>query len=288
MVALPPVLPTPASLRALRALTRRIPPLPHASGISNRVVKPLWCRWHAGRFQLEIWDGVQMIVDPADSMGGNLAFIPQLVDHWERKMIRQLLPEGGTFVDIGANIGSYSLWAARRVGRSGAVVAFEAEPRNFAALLQNISINDYPQIRPFQVGVSDKVETLSLRLNPSGNAGGHSFLESVHAGQSPETVDVRCEPLSSLLGAAGVDHVDWMKLDIEGFEGRVLDRFFQDTPRSSPLRPRHILTEFFSGDDDGSSALERLITSAGYAVLHHERGSGHNVLFERSHRGASA
>src|SRR5580658_10181849 len=103
--AAPPIL-----FRVLSALTRRIPDLPHASALSNRLVKPLWRRMHRGAFRVSVWKGVDMIVDPADALGGNLAFIPHLYDTWERQAIRDLLPEGGTFVDVGANIGAYTLW----------------------------------------------------------------------------------------------------------------------------------------------------------------------------------
>src|SRR5580704_12313131 len=91
-----PALQPPLLFRLLSGLTRRLPDFPHASGLSNRVVKPLWARTHRGVYRVRVWEGVDMIVDPAEGIGGNLAFIPQLYDVWEREALRTRLPEGGT------------------------------------------------------------------------------------------------------------------------------------------------------------------------------------------------
>jgi hypothetical protein len=128
------------------------------------------------------------------------------------------------------------------------------------------------------VGVSDKKETLHLRLNPVGNSGGHSFLAEVHAGQSPEEVEVECRPLAALLEEAVHARVDFMKLDIEGFEPRVLTRFFADVPASSVLRPQYILTELFDGGARGPGTLWDIIVSAGYEF---SKRKDYNALFVR-------
>jgi len=218
-----------------------------------------------------------MIVDPADALGGNLAFIPQLYDVWERQVIRELLPVGGTFVDVGSNIGVYSLWAAQKVGPRGKVLAFEAEPANYERLRENIVLNGLEQVQPHCIGVSDKKEKLQLHLNPNGNAGGHTFTAGVHPTGST-VVEIECDRLERLLKDANVASVDFMKMDIEGFEQKVLSRFFEDVPVESPLRPRFILTEMFFGNLKGAGSLWDTIVSNGYQV---EREGKTNSLFKR-------
>jgi FkbM family methyltransferase len=227
---------------------------------------------------VNVWKGVDMIVDPADSVGGTFAFIPQLFDTWERQAISELLPMGGTFVDVGSNIGAYALWAAGIVGAHGHVVAYEAEPNNYARLIDNVAVNNFKHVQAYRVGVSDKAETLRLQLNTVGNSGGHSFTRGLYAEGSVPEIDVPCERLAPLLDSARIARVDFMKLDIERFEQRVLARFFQDVPPESPIRPRHILTEMYPGDVKGPGTLWETIVSAGYRL---QRQGKANALFAR-------
>ena len=270
----------PVSFRLLSKLTRNIPPIPHASGLSNRIVKPLFCSLHHNeRYRVEVWDGIEMIVDPADCVGGNLAFIPQLYDVWERAAINKFLPHGGIFIDIGANIGAYSLWAAKRVGPNGRVLAYEAEPKNFSVLMENIVINGFERIIQAQrIGVSDTNESLTLQLNDASNSGGHSFIPEVYGGLGT-SIAVACEPLAKLIQRADIDRVDFMKLDIEGFEQKVLSQFFSDVQDDSPLRPRVILTEmYFATKNKPDRLLLSTIEQAGYNLCGR---NGYNYLFVR-------
>ena len=66
------------------------------------------------------------------------------------------------FVDVGANIGSHAINAARLVGRTGSVFAFEADPDTYRILAENIESNDLRNIMPTQTCVSDHVGTLSF------------------------------------------------------------------------------------------------------------------------------
>ncbi len=62
-------------------------------------------------------------------------------------LIRQLVNRGGTFVDVGAHWGYFSLMMAEHVGSRGRVVAVEADPRIYAILERNVGLNDLPQVR---------------------------------------------------------------------------------------------------------------------------------------------
>jgi FkbM family methyltransferase len=221
-----------------------------------------------------------MEVDVGDSLGGMLAYIPQLYDRWERECVLSRLHEGATFVDVGSNIGVYSLWAAKGVGERGRVIAIEAEPRNYRRLVTNIALNGMTKrIKAFNAGVSDKDETLTLYLSGNDNSGGHTFSESVHTKNMPDTISVSCRPLMSLLEEAKVTRVDLMKLDIEGFEQRVLSQFFRDAAANSSLRPRFILCEFYWGRSSEPGSLDHVLLQNGYVLLEEQ---GTNALYEQN------
>jgi FkbM family methyltransferase len=181
--------------------------------------------------------GSRMRFRTDDLIGRMMIFSHNYYDPQERRLIRSIVRKGDYVVDIGANIGVYTLLLSRLVGPSGLVDAIEAERRNAAELRYNLELNSVRNVRVYQVGVSDKQETLELLLNTTGNAGGHSFYDQSHI-QEPETQTIECRPLSTLVSDRSPK---FMKLDIEGFEHRVLNRFFVDRDRS--VWPEYLMVE---------------------------------------------
>jgi FkbM family methyltransferase len=203
--------------------------------------------------------GRKMLLNPGDAIGNVLIFTPQWFDPKERKLIQKILGEGDYVVDVGANIGAYTLLFSDMVGRFGRVTAIEAEAKNAGRLAHNISINgiDWVDIQNF--GVSDKDESLSLVLNDDGNAGAHTFYKQ----SMPEGVMVQwveCKPLFGLLEKI---KPKLMKLDIEGFEWRVLRKYFEDAPES--LWPEYIFLEDEPRHREGDAVS--LVSCFGYRTL---------------------
>lgn len=257
----------PLLLRALIGLTRLLPPYWRVSGISNRIIKPIWRVLGDGKNQvLPIWNGIYMEVDPCEVVGGNLAFIPQLYDRWERALVRDLLPSNGVFVDVGSNIGAYALWAASCLNKSGKVLALEADPDNYLLLTKNIEINNQQGVVTCMLGgVADGNHTLRFYKNTKGNRGGHSFV-----GTGDQFIEIPCRPLLDILKTCHVAQVDFMKLDIEGFEEKVLSKFFDDTAKTSPLRPTYLLVEIKGGpvmDVGSQERIKVMICNQGYELL---------------------
>jgi FkbM family methyltransferase len=207
-----------------------------------------------------------MRLDPNDTLGGALAVIPQFYDYEEQRFLGSVLAPGDTFVDVGANVGFYSLVAASRVGSEGAVVAIEADPTNFAGLLENVGLSGLNNVHAIQAGVSDRRESLRLYLNTTGNCGGHSF---VSQGRT-NSIEVSCQPLAELLDGI------WptaMKLDIEGFEHKVLTAYLAHT---HPGRlPRWMIVE--RNSDLSTGDAERLLVESGYRLRFATTG---NVVLE--------
>jgi FkbM family methyltransferase len=207
-----------------------------------------------------------MVVDPCEVVGGNLAFIPQLYDRWERALVRDLLQNNGVFVDVGSNIGAYALWAASCLDRSGMVLAIEADPDNYSLLTQNIEINNQQDVVTCVLGgVSDENHRLRFYRNTKGNRGGHSFV-----GTGDQFVEIECRPLLEILETNHVLQVNFMKLDIEGFEEKVLSKFFESTAKNSPLRPTYLLVEIQGGPVVEVAAQDRIkmmICDHGYELL---------------------
>lgn len=152
----------------------------------------------------------------------------RLPEKSERALLAPFVRKGSVFVDIGANVGTYTLWASRLVGPAGRVVALEPHPRTYAKLRFNILSNEAGNIILLNVAAGGEEGTALLRFDGGGNVGGASLLPGRE--NAPEvTVPITMRPLQSVLENAGVTRPDVVKIDVEGFEDQGLLPYYRMT-----------------------------------------------------------
>ena len=96
-------------------------------------------------------------------------------DEQVEETLAAVLRPGAVFYDVGANIGYYTLRAARLVGQAGQVIAFEPHPGACTRLRRNVVLNGLTTVRVFELGLSDTTGEATLHV-PAGNAGGASLV----------------------------------------------------------------------------------------------------------------
>ena len=171
---------------------------------------------------------------------------------WEPQETRFLLDTlrpGDVFVDVGANIGYFSLLASRLVGATGSVLAFEPEVANYALLEANCRLNRCDNIRCFQTALGEENANGTLYLNEL-NRGDHSLYpaESDRAGQEISIVN------GSKLISATHPRVNCIKIDTQGAECDVVKGLQQLIVASAPglimiieFSPMHLKSAGTSG-----------------------------------------
>lgn len=133
-------------------------------------------------------------------------------------LIEQLRP-GDTFLDVGANIGYFTLLAATRVGPTGRVVAVEASPSTFAALRWHIGRNAATNVRAINAAAYDRATTLPIYHIPEEeNTGGASVVRAI----GPVEAMVEAMPLADLVTDVERARLRIIKIDIEGAELQAL------------------------------------------------------------------
>jgi FkbM family methyltransferase len=141
---------------------------------------------------------------------------------WEQatsRLLDLILQEGMTFVDIGAHVGIHTLHGAFRVGRSGAVIAFEPTPRVFGLLQRTVRLN----------GIDEFCKCMDIALSSSeglamfhmSHCYGHNSLYRLPAGNEKCELEVKTATLDSLL--PDIQRLDVVKIDVEGAELDVLE-----------------------------------------------------------------
>ena len=173
-----------------------------------------------GNFLVECEDS-KMWVNPEDRYIGPL-LIMQAYERQQTRLFKGLLEPGMIVLDIGANIGYYSLIAARIVGREGKVYAFEPEPRNYELLVKNIDLNGYSNVVPIQKAISNRCGKVELFIDRV-NLGAHSFSRDNNE-KNAGSIEVEATTVDDFLGGLSQDNeVDIIRMDVEGAEGLVIE-----------------------------------------------------------------
>ena len=199
-----------------------------------------------GALDVERW-GMRMRLHPRDNgCEKNLLFTPRMYEPEElgelATDIARAKNDGRvfTFVDIGANVGLFSLFVASCAGQHGRILAVEPEPGNLSRLEFNIRANPGAPIKVFPNALSDEPGFVAVELDRR-DRGGTRTTKIDQAETSAGTVRVPSLPLLDLLNRESIDAVDAIKIDVEGLEDVILNPFFRDAPPR--LWPRLVIAE---------------------------------------------
>lgn len=201
-----------------------------------------------------------------------ILFTPQFFDPVELEALRSRLKPGFVFLDIGANIGGYSLFLAAHGGPNCRIVAIEPQPDIFARLVFNIRLNGFATIKALACAVADKDGELTLFLDADNK--GESSVKIMTGTASADSIKVPSKKLLSLIEEEGFERVDAAKLDTEGAEDIILESFFAEAPEA--LWPRLLIME--RGNARWHVDLPKLLNFQGYRVISETRN---NVIYER-------
>jgi FkbM family methyltransferase len=146
----------------------------------------------------------------------------------KRKILNRYLQTGMTFVDIGANLGDYSLIAARLVGQTGKVIAFEPDPSNYGWLKKTIEKNGLKNVEIRQEALSDRDGQATLFLGET--SGWHTLKQGQLSSEKGEVL-VRTKRLDSMM----LERLDIVKVDVEGAEFEVLQGAKEQIRKHKPV-----------------------------------------------------
>jgi len=128
-----------------------------------------------------------------------------------------------TFVDVGANDGYYTLFAARRVGSTGRVVAVEPSSRERVNLKRNIARNRLDNVAIVPAALGSTCGVADLRLAQGVHSGHNTLGKFAHDGVQAERFQrVDLETLDKVASDLGLGGVDFVKIDVEGAEASVI------------------------------------------------------------------
>jgi len=172
--------------------------------------------------------GYRICVSPA----GNLAYLLGMAEPHLQRAIRQYVAPGDTVYDVGANLGYVSLALAKRVGPEGRVFAFEPVPQSVDLLRRNVAVNQLKNIQVFDCAVSDQSGAAVIRV--AQNLATASMVWHRNDSSVKEFV-VRTVAIDDLVAAGELGSPKFVKIDVEGAEGQVLQGMRRTITSAKPV-----------------------------------------------------
>lgn len=164
--------------------------------------------------------GFRLRLDGRDSGVTPSLLVDGRYEPGEAELFSRIVQPGDVVVDVGANVGVYTLLAARAVGPSGRVYALEPDPRSFELLQANIGLNGFENVVSLRVAVGAREGKATLARDRH-NAGLHS-LARANVVHPAETTEVEVVTLDGLARGQGIERVNVVKLDVQGSEADVV------------------------------------------------------------------
>ena|SRR5256885_4093090 len=155
----------------------------------------------------------------------------------ETELVKTEIKEGDFVVDIGANIGYYTLIFAKLVGRKGRVYAFEPEPHSFKLLKKNVEENKHQNIILEQKALGNKDGKVTMQLSNSNTE--HRILYDEKS--TSELIDVNSIRLDDYFRDLN-SKINFIKMDAEGSEGKIIEGMSTLLQQNKILK---IMTEFY-------------------------------------------
>lgn len=229
----------------------------------NKKLATRYVKFVARPFDMEV-DGIKFRLYPKDNLHDRIAMLsgrlPEL--DWYDAIFTPL-EGGGTFVDIGANVGFFTVVAHARGIPNLKILPIEPHPVMRERLAANLALNAADEVRIEASAVGAEVATMTLH-QPSKHNFGVTTLHAEGAQKSRADYEVQVKPLTMILAEHGVQAIDLLKIDIEGYEDRALVPFFEAADRS--LWPRAVFIEHDSSERWDVDVLETM-TQKGYEIV---------------------
>ncbi len=164
-------------------------------------------------------NGQHLYVDPQDDSISAHMIAHGFWEPWIGKVVAALVRPGDTVVEVGANVGYYTLMMAGRVGPTGSVTALEANPRLANLVRRSLLFNGHgAHAQVIGCAAMDRPGTIGFVTSRSASGGGHTQIQTTELQGDRTLVDVQAVRLDDL----GLETVDFIRIDAEGSEPLIL------------------------------------------------------------------
>jgi len=238
------------SMRAYRAS-----PFYPRLGKSLAKVLALTTRWRGNKPVVHTVNGITFELDLSEVIDASLYYSDTFEASAEQAIANCIKP-GMTAIDVGANIGYHTFALAKLAGPAGRVLAIEPTARAFNRLKRNAELNDFKNITFIKVGLGDK-ELGEVEINFQS-----SYRLDGSRDESKERVVLTT--LDAVVREQNLPRVDFMKVDVDGFEGNVFRGAAETLRRFRPRMLFELTPAAMKANGDDPLELMNNLRALGY------------------------
>lgn len=220
--------------------------------------KPFLIRWLLG---------LRLYVYPPEDESTRVIYFTGYFEPNEFKVINKILKPGMTFLDVGANMGLYTIFASKKVGKSGLVISIEPSSREFERLQSNVEINQLQNVRMMQTAVSRLEGNADLLVATNDHAGHNTLGNFAYDGiilKQKEHVTVKT--IDNIVSELGLQSLDVIKMDIEGSEFLALEGAERTLKNFKPTLMLELFNETLKHQGCNGDMIFQFLTSLGYVI----------------------
>jgi FkbM family methyltransferase len=162
-------------------------------------------------------EGVDIQLYPEGEIAEFLV-LQRFFEKTEMALTSAYLKPGMKVIDVGANIGVYSVLAQKRVGETGSIWAFEPSVESYRRLIRNLSLNHCGSVKPVQLALSDRSDENFVLQSDPGFGDAYRYLVPAQGAGPARGETVPVLTLDRYASQNGIANVDFMKVDVEGCE----------------------------------------------------------------------
>ena len=199
---------------------------------------------------------IKMELHIGDWIQENIYFLDKY-EEAELIYLKSSLKKGNVFIDIGANIGVYSLFSSSILGQDGRVISFEPFSKNYNLFKKNISLNNYQNIQAEKIAISDMSNDIEIYYDEEETNLGMASSYATNSYTISETV--KATTLDDYINDKNISSLDFIKIDIEGGEFKAVQGMIKTLKSFYPK----LLVEILDDTKDKES-LVKLLDDIGY------------------------
>lgn len=211
-------------------------------------------------------------LDPGDPVVSG-ALTLRVYELSEQALFAKYLHGDMTLIDIGANLGLYTAISMHHLDAGGRIVAFEPFPQTYEILQKNVAANQTngracPRVDTFNLAATPEPSRMDLRLNPENRADNRLY-HGTYQGKLEEwdILPIEGRPVDDVLAELGIHEVNFVKIDIQGYEQMAISGFQKTLARSQNVI---LLSEFWPKGlrEAGGSATEylQMLSNLGFTL----------------------